>query len=58
VQDGYPDGERVRNWMHEHFAAQPASTGIPTVCLSGAPEQRLTTAAHVVDQLLTQRFEL
>lgn len=35
VQDGFRDGEKIRQWMHGRFAEELAKTGVPTVLIDG-----------------------
>jgi HTH-type transcriptional repressor of NAD biosynthesis genes len=55
VQDGTRDGERVRHWMHERFAALLAATGRQWAVLRGPHEERLAEAVRRVDALLAER---
>lgn len=57
VQDGFRDGEHIRNWMHSRFAEQllELSRNDPTVQIvhiHGPYEQRLATAIAAVDAML------
>lgn len=35
VQDGFRDGEKIRQWMHGRFGEELAKTGVPTVLIDG-----------------------
>jgi NadR type nicotinamide-nucleotide adenylyltransferase len=52
VQDGWRDGESIRDWMHGRFIEQLATTGVPTVRLTGSIAQRMEQAAAAVDACL------
>jgi HTH-type transcriptional regulator, transcriptional repressor of NAD biosynthesis genes len=58
VQDGWRDGEGVRDWMHARFAEQLAALPTPVVRLRGPLEARLAAAAAAIDALLAQPFDL
>ncbi len=58
VQDGWRDGESVRGWMHGRFAEQLAALPVPTVPLTGPPDDRLAHAIAAVDGLLRRPFDL
>jgi HTH-type transcriptional repressor of NAD biosynthesis genes len=52
VQDGFRDGEAIREWMHERFAEQLAALPTPTVLLAGTFAERDTQAIAAVERLL------
>lgn len=52
VQDGFRDGEKIRDWMHLRFADALARTGVPVVRLHGAHAARLSAACGAIDDLL------
>jgi HTH-type transcriptional repressor of NAD biosynthesis genes len=58
VQDGFRDGESIRDWMHNHFAQQLEHTGVPVLKLAGSPAARIEIAAAAVNKLLREPFEL
>ncbi len=49
VQDGWRDGEGIRDWMHERFL--DATNDRPRVLLAGPQEQRLTAALEAITKL-------
>lgn len=53
-QDGIRDGEHLRAWMTGRFRETCAESGVPTVVLSGPPEQRLAEALAAIDALLAR----
>ena len=60
VQDGYRDGQHIRNWMHDRFAEQLANLNqsnpaVQIVPIQGSYEQRLATAIASVDMMLSPR---
>ncbi|MFI1017299.1 AAA family ATPase [Streptomyces sp. NPDC020965] len=55
--DGLRDGEHLRPWMTERFAAELARTGRRTVRLTGSREHRLATAITAVDTLLGEGWD-
>jgi HTH-type transcriptional regulator, transcriptional repressor of NAD biosynthesis genes len=57
VQDGFRDGEHIRNWMHNRFAEQLTSLSqrdpsVRIVHVHGSYEQRLATAIASVNRML------
>ncbi len=58
VQDGFRDGESIRDWMHGHFAQQLERTSAPVAKLAGSPDARLEIATAAVNKLLSQPFDL
>ena len=52
VQDGWRDGEHVREWMTQRFREQLEHTGSPWVEVRGDPATRLATAVNVVRETL------
>ncbi len=52
VQDGFRDGEHIREWMDRRFAEQLADGRVPVVRLTGAYGQRLSNAISAVGRLL------
>jgi HTH-type transcriptional repressor of NAD biosynthesis genes len=49
VQDGFRDGESVRQWMHDRFMAQLAGGPTPVVVIQGAYPERLAVAIAAVE---------
>ncbi len=49
VQDGWRDGEGIRDWMHERFLAATADR--PRVLLTGSPARRLDVAQNAIKTL-------
>jgi len=58
VQDGFRDGESIRDWMHGHFAAQLQRGAVPGVRLAGPLDRRIENAASAVEELLRRPFDL
>jgi len=52
VQDGYRDGENVRDWMHRRFREELERRGKPYVLLEGDRKTRLSRAIERIDKLL------
>lgn len=52
VQDGFRDGEHIREWMDRRFAAQLAQGATPVVRLEGPYEARFSAAVEAVARLL------
>jgi HTH-type transcriptional regulator, transcriptional repressor of NAD biosynthesis genes len=52
VQDGYRDGEAIRDWMHRRFRDELERRAKPYVLLEGGPLTRLTTAIEAVDNVV------
>jgi HTH-type transcriptional regulator, transcriptional repressor of NAD biosynthesis genes len=52
VQDGYRDGENIREWMHRRFREELEHRGKPYVLLEGDRQTRLSRAIDRVDELL------
>lgn len=52
-QDGLRDGEHIRGWMHDRFAAQLTAQGIPWFFAGGTREQRLATCLEWIDERLS-----
>lgn len=55
VQDGYRDGEAIRDWMHQRFVEQMVRNGANWKLLEGSYERRFATACSAVEQLLHDR---
>jgi len=51
-QDGWRDGERIREWMAGRFRDELKRRGLPHVVVTGTPEERLAAAVEAVDGLL------
>lgn len=58
VQDGWRDGESIREWMHARFADQLAAGRTPVVRLRGPLEERIAAATAAIDELLAKPFDL
>src|ERR1700690_1609514 len=52
VQDGFRDGETIRQWMTRRFEEVLTERGLRWVKISGQGEQRLSRAVCEVDKLL------
>jgi NadR type nicotinamide-nucleotide adenylyltransferase len=53
-QDGWRDGESIRERMSDRFRDELARRGLPYVFVTGPHEKRLTTAVDAVDALLAR----
>lgn len=58
VQDGWRDGEHVRDWMHARFLEQLSALPTPFVRLRGSLDARMADATAAIDALLAQPFDL
>lgn len=58
VQDGWRDGESIRDWMHARFEEQLAALPTPVVRLRGPLASRLADATAAIDALLAQPYDL
>lgn len=58
VQDGWRDGEHVRDEMHASFVRQLAALPTPWVRLRGSWDERMAAATAAIDNLLAQPFDL
>lgn len=54
VQDGFRDGEKIRDWMDRRFAEQLAAASTPVVRLEGGYDRRFQTAVRAVERLLAE----
>lgn len=52
IQDGFRDGETIRDWMHGRFLRELENRGKPYLLLEGDRETRLSRAVERVDELL------
>jgi NadR type nicotinamide-nucleotide adenylyltransferase len=52
VQDGFRDGEHIRQWMHGRFVDELAKANAETVRLSGEHDARLAKACEAVDHCI------
>ncbi len=57
VQDGWRDGESIRDWMHGRFVEQLAGMNVPVVRLRGALGERVECAIPEVEGLLGKPSE-
>lgn len=55
-QDGWRDGEHLREWMTALFERRLNERGVPWVRLTGTPEQRLAQAIEAVTGVLASHF--
>jgi HTH-type transcriptional regulator, transcriptional repressor of NAD biosynthesis genes len=58
VQDGWRDGESIRDWMHARFVEQLAAGPTPVVRLRGPFDRRIADASAAIDALLAKPFDL
>src|SRR5947209_2026338 len=52
VQDGFRDGEHVREWMHERFVKELRARDKAFVIVEGDPITRLKAATEAIDRVL------
>jgi HTH-type transcriptional repressor of NAD biosynthesis genes len=52
VQDGFRDGERIREWMHRRFMEELDARHQPYIVLEGGPTTRLRHAIERIDQAI------
>jgi NadR type nicotinamide-nucleotide adenylyltransferase len=55
-QDGWRDGEHLREWMTGLFELRLTERGVPWVRLTGSHEDRLEQAIKVVEKTLVRHF--
>lgn len=58
VQDGFRDGERIRDAMHARFATLLTEQSASVVRITGTGRTRTERAIRAVDELLRRRFVL
>lgn len=58
VQDGFRDGELIRDWMHSRFLEQLQAGPVTFHELRGSYSARVAEAVRRVDELLRQPFDL
>lgn len=58
VQDGFRDGESIRDWMHRHFLERLNRLQSPMLRLRGSFDERMRNAIAAVDELIEQPFDL
>jgi len=58
VQDGFRDGQHVRDWMHRRFVEELAKQTVPVVRLSGSLERRTDDASRAIEHVLRRSFDL
>jgi NadR type nicotinamide-nucleotide adenylyltransferase len=56
VQDGTRDGEHIRSSMHSRFMEELGKKGDPYLLLSGPHEERMRSAVHACDGILSKPF--
>ncbi len=56
VQDGFRDGENIRQWMHERFSAVLQRGPAETVSLKGTPAARFSAACHAIERILDPAY--
>jgi len=52
VQDGFRDGEKIRDWMNGRFAEALVQTGVRVLALRGSEEARHSTALAAIEELV------
>ncbi|WNV89273.1 AAA family ATPase [Umezawaea sp. Da 62-37] len=55
-QDGWRDGEELRDWMTELFTAGLAERGVPWRLVTGTPGERLAQAFAATAEVLDEHF--
>jgi HTH-type transcriptional repressor of NAD biosynthesis genes len=59
VQDGWRDGESIRDWMHGRFLAQLKARGQPPfVLLTGSDQERRRNALRAISDACARPFDL
>jgi NadR type nicotinamide-nucleotide adenylyltransferase len=58
VQDGWRDGESIRDWMHGRFIEELARVNTPVLRLRGTFDDRMREAIREVTLLLAKPFDL
>ena len=58
VQDGFRDGEKIRDWMHGRLEEQLSKLSVPHATLSGSFAERDRRAIDKVTELLSLPFAL
>lgn len=53
-QDGYRDGQDIRDWMHREFVDSLTMWGKDYIVVRGTPADRLETAVRAIDTLMKQ----
>jgi HTH-type transcriptional regulator, transcriptional repressor of NAD biosynthesis genes len=53
-QDGWRDGESIREWMSGRFRGQLDRRGLPYITVTGPHEDRLTAAVTAIDAVLAK----
>jgi HTH-type transcriptional regulator, transcriptional repressor of NAD biosynthesis genes len=56
VQDGFRDGEKIRDWMHARFVEQLAVGSSPMCVLQGSYAERSAAAIEAVEGLLRRAW--
>jgi NadR type nicotinamide-nucleotide adenylyltransferase len=58
VQDGWRDGQHIRDWMHGRFLGECAKTNVPLVRLRGSLESRMDEAIRSILEAIRGPFDL
>jgi len=58
VQDGFRDGQHIRDWMHRRFVEELAKQTVPVVRLSGSLERRTDDASRAIEHVLRRSYDL
>jgi nicotinamide riboside kinase len=56
VQDGYRDGEGIRQWMHDRFRTALTQKARPFLEIGGPHERRLAGARDAIRSIMAQPF--
>jgi len=51
VQDGFRDGERIRDWMHNRIVGELQQRSKPYVIVKGSHDRRMRDAVAAIDRL-------
>lgn len=58
VQDGFRDGEHIREQMHRSFMAQLSNSAAPCVRIAGPPVARIEAALHAIDAIVRTPMDI
>lgn len=58
VQDGFRDGEHIREQMHRGFISQLSSSPARFIRIDGPPDQRIKTAVLAIEAIMRTPLEL
>jgi NadR type nicotinamide-nucleotide adenylyltransferase len=58
VQDGFRDGQHVRDWMHARFVEELCKQSAPVIRLRGSFDERIGEASRAIEHLVDAPFVL